>query len=157
MPPKVKRVPKGKGVDLQLVKTQQVKNGRRATMTTSGPKGKKRDRDPVESVEEDSDEEPNTEAVDLGVLDPDTDIEQQRSNLEDWHQAKLREEVAPKRETTRDLDLMFSECLKVNFKKNDKATLMTGCWCLTCRGDPAYVEKAGLRKCFLTGGNSTLC
>ncbi|KAH9028151.1 hypothetical protein EDB85DRAFT_1892712 [Lactarius pseudohatsudake] len=97
-----------------------------------GPKGKKCDHDPVESVEEDSDEEPNAEAVDLGVSDPDTDIEQQRSDLEDRHQAKLGEEVAPKREMTRDLDLMFSEHLKVNFKKNDKATLMTGRWCLTC-------------------------
>ncbi|KAH9012747.1 hypothetical protein EDB84DRAFT_1444553 [Lactarius hengduanensis] len=149
MPPKVKRVPKRKrgrpttGEDSTSRKRQACDNDDITSSEDSevtkqpqkrqGPKGKKRNRDPVESVEEDSDEEPNAEAVDLGVSDPDTDIEQQRSDLEDRHQAKLREEVAPKRETTRDLDLMFSERLKVNFKKNNKATLMTGRWCLTCR------------------------
>jgi hypothetical protein len=31
-------------------------------------------------------------------------------------------------------------------------------WNLPCnRGDPSIVEAGGLRKCFLTGGNSTLC
>ncbi|KAH9028832.1 hypothetical protein EDB83DRAFT_2319521 [Lactarius deliciosus] len=122
MPPKVKRVPK-RGQPTTAAATSQKQQRL---------KGKKRDRDPVvESVEEGSGEEPNAEAIELSLSDCDTDIEPQGSDLEDRHQAKLGEEVAPKREMTRDLDLMFSKHLKVNFKKSNKATLMTGHWCLT--------------------------
>jgi hypothetical protein len=73
------------------------------------------------------------------------------------------------------LDLMFSKTVKVNFKKGTVATLLKGRWCLPCkwvldlpwqqiqvltdlaiRANPKLVELDGLRKCFLTGGNSTL-
>ncbi|KAH9175689.1 hypothetical protein EDB89DRAFT_2135618 [Lactarius sanguifluus] len=132
MPPKVKRVLK-RGRPTTAAATSQKRqvhnisssDDSEATKQSSKRqrlKGKKHDCDPVvESVEEGSGEEPNAEAIELGLSDCDTDIE--GSDLEDWHQAKLGEEVAPKRKTTRDLDLMFSERLKVNFKKSDKATL----------------------------------
>jgi hypothetical protein len=55
------------------------------------------------------------------------------SDLEECHQAHIGEELATKGETTKDLDLMFSSRVKVNFWKGGEGKLMTGHWCMTCK------------------------
>lgn len=100
----------------------------------------------------------------------------QEDDLEERHQANIGEELATKGETTKDLDLMFEPKGRVNFRKKGGGggRQLKGRWCMTCklvfhslscsgskthtcdRSDAEHVETAGLRKCFLTGGNSTL-
>ncbi|KAH8980299.1 hypothetical protein EDB86DRAFT_2835420 [Lactarius hatsudake] len=92
----------------------------------------------VESVDKGSDKESNEpEAIELGASDPGN----AGSDLEDQHQALLGEELATKSETMKDLDLMFSGWVKVNFWKSDKDTLMIGRWCLMCSGAYCLTEE----------------
>lgn len=55
------------------------------------------------------------------------------SDLEEQHQARIGDVLSTKGETTKDLDLMFSKRVKVNFKKHGKDELVMGRWCTTCR------------------------
>ncbi|KAH9058015.1 hypothetical protein EDB83DRAFT_2315976 [Lactarius deliciosus] len=107
---------------------------------------------PVESVNdsnsEDSDEPEIIEAL--------SDEQYSIRDLDEQHQSKIGRQLATKGDMTKDLDLMFSKRVRVNFRKGNKDTLLSGRWCLLCKGDPTVLEAAGIRKCFLTGGNSTL-
>ena len=38
-----------------------------------------------------------------------------------------------KGDMTKDLDLMFSKWVKVNFRKGKQATLVKGRWCMPCK------------------------
>lgn len=58
---------------------------------------------------------------------------QQGSDLKEQHQARIGKELAMKGDKTKDLDLMFSNRVKVNFRKGDKQTLTKGRWCMTCK------------------------
>jgi hypothetical protein len=117
-------------------------------------KGKRPVPIPVESVEERSGEESDgPELLNVDTLEPENDAghehvwvcslhirphvlidgPQQASDLEEKHQAKIGGELATKGETTKDLDLMFSKRVKVNFRKSGKETLVKGRWCITCK------------------------
>jgi hypothetical protein len=58
---------------------------------------------------------------------------QQRGELDEEHGATIGGLLATKADTTKDLDLMFSKRVKVNFRKDNKGTLLNGRWCLTCK------------------------
>jgi hypothetical protein len=57
----------------------------------------------------------------------------QRGELDEKHQALIGGQLVTKADTTKDLDLMFSKRVKVNFKKGKKETLLNGRWCITCK------------------------
>jgi hypothetical protein len=57
----------------------------------------------------------------------------QRGELDEEHGATIGGLLVTKADTTKDLDLMFSKRVKVNFRKDNKGTLLNGHWCLTCK------------------------
>jgi hypothetical protein len=57
----------------------------------------------------------------------------QRDELDEEHGPTIGVLLATKADTTKDLDLMFSKRVKVNFRKDNKGTLLNGRWCLTCK------------------------
>jgi hypothetical protein len=71
--------------------------------------------------------------VSVGVILLVNDQLWQRGDLDEQHQANIGKELATKHDTTKDLDLMFSQPVKVNFKNGTKATLLKGRWCLLCK------------------------
>ena len=55
-------------------------------------------------------------------------------NLEELHQSNIPTKLKVKAESTKDLLLIFSECVMVKFKKeNDSYEMVVGWWCNACR------------------------
>ena len=49
------------------------------------------------------------------------------------HDCDLGSRLKLKGETTKDLELIFSSQIVVNFKKGGKVEKLKGCWCNICR------------------------
>ncbi|KAF8885371.1 hypothetical protein BD779DRAFT_1397448, partial [Infundibulicybe gibba] len=65
--------------------------------------------------------------------------------------------LAIKTDTSRDVWLMFERKSTVRFNNPSGTRVVhVGSWCKMCKGDPEFVERFGLRKCFHLGGNSSL-
>jgi hypothetical protein len=110
---------------------------------------KKKQATPVESVNNSSSDSPEPEVIDDSITEgTGQSVEArvvfckvytpanglwQRGDLDEQHQAAIGEHLTAKGDSTKDLDLMFSKKVSVNFRRGGKATLEKGRWCFTCK------------------------
>ena len=99
----------------------------------------------------------------------DLPVKLQVSDLEDRHCSKISAALVVKDDTTKNLLIVFSDLVTVNFKSENKTVNLNGRWCLLCRwvivGHKATERlimyfranketiKEGKRVVFFTGGN----
>ncbi|KAF8232047.1 hypothetical protein L208DRAFT_1274116, partial [Tricholoma matsutake] len=72
------------------------------------------------------------------------------------HHGEILEELTMKKDSTKDLLMIFSDIVTVKFTKGGKKETMRGRWCLPCKEkEGKLVSNGKLWKVFLSGGNST--
>ena len=95
--------------------------------------------DPVEIVEADKEESEGViKVVDEGnggeENDDDVDDDDKEDGLQEQHHANIPVHAKVKKDSTKDLPIVFGECIPVTFKKKGGGMeTLTGCWCNICR------------------------
>ena len=57
----------------------------------------------------------------------------QNSDLEEQHRSEIPEVLVVKNDSTKDLLMICSDKVSVNFKAGNNTTKLRGRWCLVCR------------------------
>ncbi|GLB40087.1 hypothetical protein LshimejAT787_0705970 [Lyophyllum shimeji] len=109
------------------------------------------DEESVEEIEHEGSEEVEEVADDAAEDQEDT------VDLELHQQSEIPEIRAVKKDSTRDILLIFTDIVTVKFlpKTGEPAEVKKGRWCKVCKESEKFVARYGKRKCFHVGGNSS--
>ncbi|KAG6905216.1 hypothetical protein DXG01_004119 [Tephrocybe rancida] len=91
-----------------------------------------------------SDEEDEVEIIEVGVLQ-----EKRIAPVPSTHKVK--------KDSLKDLLLIFSDCVKVKFVNGQDVKEVRGRWCKICKVDENFIQMQGKCRAFHMGGNSSCC